>query len=317
MIKDNNKKRITFMTFQDPPLPTWVSHETPIPRIGSFSSTHWIHGFDSSEAFYSEHEMHRDFTVEKETTTSDATLGLLLEGPIGHLAKEKISKQLELEDLGIRPGLTRSCEFKGVSFRDTCDFILDNRATSESYGLEVKTVSALSKQKRLYGDEWTDAVPLPVRFQCWAHMAANNLKRCFVAAWFYFPAPPTIYIIERPGKNCIESIMNKLIAWHGRHIVDGEMLPIDGSASCARYLQRIEQSEEDIILANDDDLFLMNDYVLAKKKSVEAKFELEGAKNNLKARIKSSAGIEFEGFGKVRWSGKKVRRMTDTLDMGE
>ena len=261
--------------------------------------------------------MHRDFTVEKETTTSDATLGLLLEGPIGHFARDKISKQLEIEDLEIRPGLTRSCEFKGVSFRDTCDFILDNRETSESYGLEVKTVSALSKQRRLYGDEWTDAVPLPVKFQCWAHMVANDLQRCFVAAWFYFPAPPTIYVINRPGKNSIKSVMYKLIAWHGRHIVDGEMLPIDDSASCARYLQRIEQAREDIILADEDDLFLMNDYILAKKKYLAAKLELEGSKNNLKARIGPAAGIEFEVYGKVRWKGKKVRRMTDTFDLGE
>ena len=82
-------------------------------------------------------------------------------------------------------------------------------------------------------------------------------------------------------------------------------------------LQRIEQLEDDIIEATTEDMGLMSNYVVAKKMAAESKLALEEAKNQIRARIGENAGISFGDYGKIKWTGKKVRRMTDTIDMGE
>tara|TARA_R100000329_G_scaffold132619_1_gene112186 strand:+ start:19 stop:465 length:447 start_codon:yes stop_codon:yes gene_type:complete len=148
-------------------------------------------------------------------------------------------------------------------------------------------------------------------------MHANGLDKCFVASWFYTPNEPTIYLVERPEESEMGLVMDNLVAWHRQYIDTDEMLSIDGSAGCSKYLQRIEQAQDDIIEADEDDMALMSNYVVAKKMSAEAKLALEEAKNNLKARIGESAGISFGDYGKVKWTGKKTRRMTDTIDLGE
>ena len=297
-------------------LSKWHAPVTPPPRDGHFSSTHWIHGFDSEEAPYSQHDMFMDMTGKSKVQNMAMTLGLVLERPIGEIARLKISKEMGIGDLQIDACPTRVLKYEGVNFRDTCDFILSRPDWEETYGLEIKTVSSF-KQKKLWGEEWTDQVPLHVKLQCWAHMHANGLDKCFVASWFYTPNEPTIYLVERPEESEMESVMDNLVAWHRQYIDTDEMLSIDGSAGCSKYLQRIEQAQDDIIEADEDDMGLMSNYVVAKKMSAEAKLALEEAKNNLKARIGESAGISFGDYGKVKWTGKKTRRMTDTIDLGE
>ena len=291
----------------------WDEVGPDYPRPGSFSSTHWIHGV-GGEAPFSQHEMLCDMEGVSKSENPAMSWGLLLEPLMGERALKKISTRLEM-DFELRDCPTRATGFGGAMFRDTCDFLLTMPGWTQRYGLEIKT-SASFKQRRLWGEEWTSEVPEHVAMQCQSHIAANGLDQCFVGLWTYSPAAPRIYVVERDDA-LIEKAMGGLADWWQMHIANAEPLPVDGSDGCTRLHQRIESLSPDIIEGGDDDMSLMTSYVVAKKQAEEKKEELNRVKNLLRERSGPAGGISFGDYGSVKWSTGKVRRLSDSIDMGE
>jgi len=302
------------------PFTLWPEVGDDFPRAGSFSSTHWIHGTGDSEiAPYNEHSMYLDVVGESKFQNSAMRLGLLFERPIAMMAAEKISKHLQVGQFSATPCNTRAIEYRGVSFRDTCDFSISQEGDDvfeEKFGLEIKTISSF-QQKSLWGDEWTDQVPRHVYHQCQAHMVANDFNQCFIAAWFYTPNEPTIYVVDREGDEYFLQTMGALVSWHNEHVEAKEPLPVDASGECTKYLNLVNQFTEDMTHADENDMSLMTAYVMAKKQHMEAKENLDLLKNQMRDRIGESAGISFGDYGHVKWSKGKTRRLTDNLTRGD
>jgi len=240
--------------------------------------------------------------------------GNRLEGTVAEVALPKIEKYLGGEiDMLVCP--TRVATYRGAGFRVTCDRLLSMKTSDGTItmGLEVKTSSSW-KQQRLYGDEWSpDSVPPFVAAQCQAHMAAHpEMDLCFVAAWFYRPEDPKIYVVER-DEGMIQEAMDWLADWHLRHVVGNNPPKIDGSKECARWLQKLDSTDPVIVEADEEQRVLIEEYAKAKKEFAEAKKAFDLRKHEIHGAINGEGGISADGIGTVKKSSGKVSRLSDNF----
>ena len=289
--------------------PVGIDH----PREGQFSSTHWGFAKDGPSP-YSIHGMWNGFHGIRSPENPPMLWGNRLEGTVAEVALPKIEKYLGGEiDMLVCP--TKVATYRGAGFRVTCDRLLSMKTSDGTItmGLEVKTSSSW-KQQRLYGDEWSpDSVPPFVAAQCQAHMAAHpEMDLCFVAAWFYRPEDPKIYVVER-DEGMIQEAMDWLADWHLRHVVGNNPPKIDGSKECTRWLQKLDSTDPVIVEADEEQRVLIEEYAKAKKEFAEAKKAFDLRKHEIHGAINGEGGISADGIGTVKKSSGKVSRLSDNF----
>lgn len=105
-------------------------------------------------------------------------------------------------------------------------------AGGRTWLLECKT----DRDRDAWGDPGTDQVPVHVAAQVQAQMACLAMDRCDVAVLFKSRDEFACYTVLR-DEVVIGHIIRECGAWFDRHVVKGEMPPLDGGNAAAAYLR--------------------------------------------------------------------------------
>ena len=182
----------------------------------------------------------------------------------------------------------------------------DRLVVGEPRGVELKSeVPFLDR----FGDPGTDEVPDFYVAQCAVYMAVNNFDAWDIAL-LHGGSKFGIYTLER-SRAVENELLDVLVAWWERHVVQDVQPPIDGSDSATRYLaQKFVQNFEPLADATAWEEKLAIE-LGEKRKDFDA---IEEAKAKLENEIREAIGFRdgIRGsFGKVTWKRSKDSTTTD------
>ncbi len=181
--------------------------------------------------------------------------------------------------------------------RGTPDGYLEGGLVGARAGLECKKVRTLDG----WGEPGSGDVPIAYRVQCAWYMGLADLDRWFVAVFATLSEQWEIYTLER-DLEIEQALVERARQWWQRHVVEGEMPPLDSTSSCALalHMQHAEPDEE-LLDVEGEVVDLVEQWQTAKDAERDAKAARAAVEIHVKAAIGDAAGIRWSG-GRVKWS---------------
>lgn len=183
--------------------------------------------------------------------------------------------------------------------------VLDTMTSRPAYGLEIKT----SRYGDGFGDSGSQEVPHDYAAQCAHYMAITGAERWDLAV-LIGGNEYREYTLER-DPDLEAAMVDRLLRWWQRHIVEGVRPEIDGSEATRRWLhQKYPKNVGSIAPAGAADEAVAAK--LAQAREAQAAWERvrDECENKLKAVIGDAEGLAGSGW-KATWKLAKGRVVTD------
>ena len=183
--------------------------------------------------------------------------------------------------------------------REVCD-------GSASWLLECKT----DRDRDAWGTPGTDQIPAHVAAQVQTQLACTGYPHCDVAVLFKARDEFACYTVTR-DEVVIAHIIRECGAWYERHVVKGEMPPLDGGNAAAAYLRTRYKGGGPVATATDAQRALVTEYATRKADEREAGRLAEVAKQRVLLELGDGAG--FQGLCSYRpdRNGRRSLRLID------
>lgn len=170
--------------------------------------------------------------------------------------------------------------------REVCD-------GSASWLLECKT----DRDRDAWGTPGTDQIPAHVAAQVQTQLACTGYPHCDVAVLFKARDEFACYTVRRDD-DVIAHIIRECGAWFDRHVVKGEMPPLDGGNAAAAYLKQKYRGGGPVATATPEQAALMAAYATDKAAEKALKKRIAVSKQNVLMALGDAIG--FEGLCSYR-----------------
>lgn len=188
----------------------------------------------------------------------------------------------------------------------------DRLVIGQARGLEVKTASQWADG---WGEPGTDEIPHAYIVQCHHYMAITGFPVWDVAV-LIGGSDFRVYTLNR-DESFEASLVEQLLAWWQRHVVEGERPPITGADSAREWLhRRFPRDTKPLIPADPVAEAFAASLLMARQTMRDAEAVRDESENNLKAIIGEAAGIQGDGW-KVSWKATKDRERVDWKKVSE